>query len=114
MLIPNGPAIRSNRCNWDQPQCIYAALRYHPRSWPWRWLGDRLVVEVTDSKHPEQAAHVMSLGAWDRHLRNVHGWLPDDRGEYPLGALRFTEGEVRAFADGVDAGEFYRHFVAAT
>jgi hypothetical protein len=55
----------------------------------------------------------MSLGAWDRHLRNVHDWLPDDRGEYPLGALRFTEGEVRAFADGVDAGEFYRHFVAA-
>jgi hypothetical protein len=114
MLELNAPPMKTSFCHWEEPACIFVAMRYRPRQWPWRWLGDRLTVEVTDSKHPEQAAHVMSLGAWDRHLRHVHGWAPDDRGEYPLGALRFTEGEVRAFADGVDAGEFYRHFVAAT
>jgi hypothetical protein len=113
MLELNAPPIRSSWCSADKPQCVQAALQYNSRTWPWRWLGDRLTVEVTDSKHPEQPAHVMSLGAWDKLLRRVHGWAPDARGEYPLGALRFTEGEVRAFADGVDAGEFYRHFVAA-
>jgi hypothetical protein len=110
MLELNAPPI----CHWDSPQSLYAALRYHPRTWPWRWLGDRLTVEVTDSKHPEQAAHVMSLRAWDRFLRDVHRWEPCWKGLYHLGELRFTPREVAAFADGVDAGEFYRHFVGAT
>jgi hypothetical protein len=113
MLELNAPPMKTSFCHWDEPQSLYAALRYHDRPWPWQGMfGPRLVVEVSDSKHPEQAAHVMSLGAWDRFLRNVHGWKPVG-GEFRLGALRFTEGEARAFADGVDAGEFYRHFVTA-
>jgi hypothetical protein len=113
MLELNAPPIKTSFCHWDEPQSLYVALRYHPRHWPWRWLGDQLTVEVTDSKHPEQPAHVMSLGAWDRFLRRAHDWLPDEAGEYHLGRLRFTAGEVQAFRKGVDAGEFYRHLVAA-
>ena len=115
MLQLDAPPIKTSFCHWDEPQSLYAALRYHDRPWPLqRLLGDRLMVEVTDSKHPDQPAHVMSLGAWDRFLRRVHEWLPDQAGEYHLGRLRFTQGEVHAFRKGVDAGEFYRSLVAAT
>jgi hypothetical protein len=113
MLELNGPAVSA--CHWDEPQCLYAALRYHDRSWPWQGLlGPRLVVEVTDSKHPEQPAEILSLTRWDRFLRTVHDWPPDRDGVFHLGRLRFTKGEVDAFVDRVDAGDFYRHVVATT
>jgi hypothetical protein len=91
------------------------AIHYRDRPEPFnRLLGPRLVVEVTDSKHPKQPAEVLSLTQWDRFLRKAHEWSPDGDGMFHLGRLRFTKGEVDAFVDRVDAGEFYRHLVAAT
>ncbi len=111
MLIPNAPALRASRCSWDPDQCVEISLRYHDRPWPLqRWFGERLVIEVTDSKNPDQPAHVMSLAAWGRFLRRVHARRPDRHGMFHVGALRFTYGEWDAFVDGVDAGEFYREF----
>ncbi len=115
MLKLNGPPVRSSFCSADRPQCAMAALRYRDRRWPLQsWFGERMVVEVTDSKNPDQAAHVMSLGAWDRFLRDVHQWRPRSDGLFHLGWLRFTADEVQAFIAGVDAGEFYRSLIATT
>ncbi|MGH9249748.1 MAG: DUF397 domain-containing protein [Acidimicrobiales bacterium] len=111
MLKLNGPMIRTSRCNWDPPECVEIALRYRDRPWPLQaWFGERMVVEVTDSKHPDQPPHRMSVGAWDRFLRNIHARRPDRDGMFRVGLLRFTAGEWAAFVDGVDAGEFYREF----
>lgn len=115
MLELNAPPIKTSFCRWDEPQSLHVALRYHGRRWPLQQLfGERLVVEVTDSKRDPSPVHVMSLGGWDRFLRNVHDWQPDRRdfGRYRLGRLRFTRGEVQAFIKGVDAGDFYRALAA--
>ena len=114
MLIPNAPPIKTSWCRWDEPQSLYCALRYHDRPRPLRWLGERLMVEVTDSKNPDMKPHVMTLGAWDRFLRHVHEWRASSDGLFHLGFLRFTEGEVTAFKAGVVAGDFYRHIAART
>jgi len=109
MLHLNAPPIKTSACHWDEPQSLYVALRYRGRIWPLQaWFGERLTVEITDSKHPKQRTHIMSLGAWDRFVRRIHDWRPDSRGQFRLGRLRFTAGEVAAFVDGVDAGDFHR------
>jgi len=115
MLHLNAPPTKTSFCRWDEPQSLYAGLRYRDRRWPFQaWFGERLVIEVTDSKLDPSPVHVMSLGAWDRFLRRVHGWRPDHRGQYRLGRLRFTDGEAQAFAKGVDAGDFHRSLIVST